>query len=169
MRLTLLQSFLASALVLCACASTSTIPLVQASPSSYQRVRPPAVVLEPSTVVLSGGEALLVRATARGGEAIRFTIDWEIKEGSAGGSVKPIGGRSQDGTYQAQYRAPTEGTGPFHLIARIHEFPGAFATTIVTVHAQARTIEAPQPADKPPRSEPQKLPGTQTPASGAAS
>ena len=135
----------ASLMAMCACVAACSLDPAQASPNGYIKVRPPTVVMEPSTVELSGGQSLVVQAKPQGGEAIRFSIDWEIQEAPNGGSIRPIGGRSSDGTYQAHYQAPTEGSGPFHLIARIHEYPGAFASTTITVRTERAPLGIPKP------------------------
>jgi hypothetical protein len=112
------------------------LTLAQASPDGYTRVRPPTVMVEPVAIELKGGEAFVVQARPQGGEAIQFSIDWEMQEGPNAGSIEPIGGRTPEGIYQAEYKAPSEGSGPFHIIASIHEYPSSFATVLVTVRAE---------------------------------
>ena len=136
----------ASIMAMCAFVAACSLDPAQASPNGYTKVRPPTVVMEPRTVLMSGGQSLIVQAKPEGGEAIRFSIDWEIQEAPYGGSIRPIGGRSSDGTYQAQYQAPTEGSGPFHLIARIHEYPGAFASTTINVRTEPAPSGTPKTA-----------------------
>ena len=112
------------------------LTLVQASPDGYARVRPPMVMVEPNAIEISGGEAFVVQARPLGGEAIQFSIDWEIQEGPQAGSITAIGGRSADGIYRAEYKAPSAGKGPFHVIARIHEYPSSFASITLTVRSE---------------------------------
>jgi hypothetical protein len=72
---------------------------------------------------------------ASGGEAILFSVDWSIREGEAGGTILPEPKRRDDGSYAAEYQAPSAGSGPFHVIATLHEFPAVKAEARVQVRA----------------------------------
>ena len=74
-------------------------------------------------------------ARASGGEAILFSVNWSIREGAAGGTILPAPKRQDDGSYAAVYQAPKVGSGPFHVIATLREFPAAVAQASVQVRA----------------------------------
>src|SRR5258706_11934381 len=99
------------------------------------RVPEPRLVLEPAAIEVAPGSRVQFIARASGGEAILFSVDWTIREGAAGGTILPAPKRQEDGSYTAMYQAPKVGSGPFHVIATLREFPSALAEASVQVRA----------------------------------
>jgi hypothetical protein len=99
------------------------------------RVPQPRLELSPTAIEVAPGSRVQFIARASGGEAILFSVDWSIREGTAGGTIVPARKRGDDGSYRAEYRAPMVGSGPFHVIARLREFPAAVAQASVQVRA----------------------------------
>jgi hypothetical protein len=99
------------------------------------RVLQPRLELSPAAIEVAPGSRVQFIARASGGEAILFSVDWSIREGTAGGTIVPARKREDDGSYRADYRAPLVGGGPFHVIATLREFPAAAAEARVQVQA----------------------------------
>jgi len=99
------------------------------------RVMQPRLELSPAAIEVAPGSRVQFIARASGGEAILFSVDWSIREGAAGGTILPAPKRQDDGSYTAVYQAPTVGSGPFHVIATLREFPTAVAEASVQVRA----------------------------------
>ena len=99
------------------------------------RVPQPRLELAPAVIEVTPGSRVQFIARASGGEAILFSVNWSIREGTAGGTIVPARKRQDDGSYTAVYQAPTVGSGPFHVIATLHEFPAAVAEASVQVRA----------------------------------
>jgi hypothetical protein len=99
------------------------------------RVPQPRLELAPAAIEVAPGSRVQFIARASGGEAILFSVKWSIREGTAGGTIVPAHKRQDDGSYTAVYQAPTAGSGPFHVIATLHEFPAAAAEASVRVRA----------------------------------
>ena len=97
------------------------------------RVPQARVELAPGAIEVAPGSRVQFTARASGGEAILFSVDWSIREGAAGGTIVPARKREDDGSYTAVYQAPTVGSGPFHVIATLREFPAAVAEASVRV------------------------------------
>jgi hypothetical protein len=128
---------------------TALLPLRAAVANEYQppgsepgsgpprrpRVPQPRVELAPSAIEVAPGSRVQFTARASGGEAILFSVNWSIREGAAGGTIEPARRREDDGSYTAVYQAPTVGSGPFHVIATLREFPAAVAEASVRVRA----------------------------------
>jgi hypothetical protein len=93
----------------------------------------PSIVLNPETSLLVQGESVVLTARPQGGEAMLFTVDWQVREGDSGGTVQTIPTRRADGGFGATYTAPRSGAGRFHVIARIHEYPSASAVAEIAV------------------------------------
>jgi hypothetical protein len=106
-----------------------------AAPLRRPRVAQPRLELSPTAVEVAPGSRLHFVARASGGEAILFSVNWSIREGAAGGTIVPASKRQDDGSYTAEYQAPVVGTGPFHVIATLREFPAAVAEASVQVRA----------------------------------
>jgi hypothetical protein len=104
-------------------------------PPQRPRVPQPRLELAPATIEVTPGSRVQFNARASGGEAILFSVNWSIREGTAGGTIVPAPKRQDDGSYTAVYQAPKAGSGPFHVIARLHEFPAAVAEASVRVRA----------------------------------
>jgi hypothetical protein len=62
-----------------------------------------------------------------------FSIEWQIREGAAGGTLTSGGTRNSDGTFAVTYTAPTAGAGPFHVTATIREYPSAIGVATIVV------------------------------------
>jgi hypothetical protein len=99
------------------------------------RVPQPRLELSPAAIEVAPGSRVQFVARASGGEAILFSVDWSIREGTAGGTIVPAPKRDNDGGYRAEYRAPMAGGGPFHVIATLRQFPAAVAQASVQVRA----------------------------------
>jgi hypothetical protein len=99
------------------------------------RVAQPRIELAPTAIEVAPGSRVQFVARASGGEAILFSVNWSIREGRVGGTIVPARKRQADGGYTAVYQAPTVGSGPFHVIATLHEFPAAVAEASVRVRA----------------------------------
>jgi hypothetical protein len=104
-------------------------------PPRRPRVPQPRLELSPTAIEVVPGSRVQFIARASGGEAILFSVDWSIREGTAGGTIVPARKREDDGSYTAEYRAPMVGSGPFHVIATLREFPAAVAEASVQVRA----------------------------------
>jgi hypothetical protein len=104
-------------------------------PPQRSRVPQPRVELAPGLVEVAPGSRVQFTARASGGEAILFSVQWSIREGTAGGTIEPAHRREDDGSYRAVYQAPMVGSGPFHVIATLHEFPAAAAEASVRVRS----------------------------------
>jgi hypothetical protein len=104
-------------------------------PPRRPRVPQPRVELAPSSIEVAPGSRVQFTARASGGEAILLSVNWSIREGAAGGTLVPARKRQDDGSYTAVYQAPTVGSGPFHVIATLREFPSAVAEASVQVRA----------------------------------
>jgi hypothetical protein len=105
------------------------------APPRRPRVLQPRLELSPTAVEVAPGSRAQFIARASGGEAILFSVDWSIREGTAGGTIVPAHKRQDDGSYRAEYRAPMVGSGPFHVIATLRQFPAAVAEASVQVRA----------------------------------
>jgi hypothetical protein len=105
------------------------------APPQRPRVPEPRLTVEPTVIEVAPGSRVQFIARASGGEAILFSLDWSIREGAAGGTILPAPKRQDDGSYTAVYQAPTVGSGPFHVIATLREFPAAVAEASVQVRA----------------------------------
>ncbi len=99
------------------------------------RVLQPRLELSPSAIEVAPGSRVQFIARAFGGEAILFSVDWSIREGASGGRILPAPKRQKEGSCTAVYRAPTLGSGPFHVIAALREFPAVVAEASVQVRA----------------------------------
>ena len=108
---------------------------VAPAPSAARRsnVATPFVTLTPSTIDVLPGAKMLLTAKPGGGEAMRFTVEWQVQEGPAGGSIDVDASRHDDGSYAATYTAPMQGDGPYHVTVRLREYPQADATATVTL------------------------------------
>ena len=104
-------------------------------PPRRPRVPQPRVELEPGAIEVAPGSRVQFTARASGGEAILFSVDWSIREGPAGGTIEPSHRRKDDGSYAAVYQAPQAGSGPFHVVVTLREFPAAVAEASVQVRA----------------------------------
>jgi len=104
-------------------------------PPRRPRVPQPHVELAPGAIEVAPGSRVQFAARVSGGEAILFSVNWSIREGTAGGTIEPARTRQDDGSYTAVYQAPTVGIGPFHVIATLREFPAAVAEASVRVRA----------------------------------
>jgi hypothetical protein len=107
-------------------------PITAAAPRR-SNVAPPTLTLLPASVTLTAGSSMVFTARPAGGEAMLFSVDWAVDEGPAGGTVSATGKHLSDGGYEARYTAPSTGFGPFHLVARLHEYPSAQAVASITV------------------------------------
>ncbi|RQP22638.1 hypothetical protein [Piscinibacter terrae] len=110
----------------------SSAPIVRPG-VSRSNVATPFVTLSPSEVAVVPGAKVTLTAKPGGGEAMRFTVDWQVQEEAAGGSVERVTAPQADGTFAATYTAPMDGQGPYHVTARLHEYPQATAVTTITV------------------------------------
>ena len=110
-------------------------PLVPEPGPPRPRVAQPRIELAPAAIEVAPGSRVQFTARASGGEAILFSVDWSIREGAAGGTIVPARKRQADGSCTAVYQAPTVGSGPFHVIAILREFPAAVAEASVHVRA----------------------------------
>ena len=124
-RLILLAHLAALGLSACAQPARPTVPT-------------PRLVLDPAQLQLAPGEVATLVARPQGGEAMLFHVDWVIVEGPAGGRLDALDTRADDGSYSARYRAPATGAGPFHVKARLREFPAAEASVAVQIKAAPR-------------------------------
>ena len=124
-RLTLFAGLAAFGLGACAQPARPTVPT-------------PRLLLSPAQLQLAPGEVATLVAQPQGGEAILFHVDWAVVEGPAGGRLDAPDTRADDGSYSARYRAPATGAGPFHIKARLREFPAAEASVEVQIKAAAR-------------------------------
>lgn len=115
------------------CAFDLPTPAPAAVPAPARRplVPQPRLTLTPATLELAPGERVMLLARPSGGEAILFSVDWSIREGTSGGQLFPETGRREDGSYAAVYQAPQLGSGPFHVRATLHEFPAVGAEASV--------------------------------------
>ena len=91
----------------------------------------PRLTLTPASIELAPGERVELVAVPSGGEAMLFSVDWSIREGSTGGTLLPGPGRREDGSYAAIYQAPGAGSGSFHVVAALHEFPAVRAEATI--------------------------------------
>ena len=105
------------------------------APPQRPRVPEPRLALAPTAIEVAPGSRVQFTARASGGEAILFSMEWSIREGAAGGTIRPAPGRQDDGSYTAVYQAPGVGSGPFHVIVTLREFPAALAEASVQVRA----------------------------------
>ena len=122
----------AATVVLAACAPAGGVQAQQApQPQRRSNVVAPTITMTTPRVEVSPGARIRLVARAAGGEALLFSVDWRVTEGSAGGQVE-AGARADDGTYAATYTAPAAG-GTFHVTATLHEYPAATAATEVRV------------------------------------
>jgi len=99
------------------------------------RVPQPRLELAPTAIEVAPGSRVQFIARASGGEAILFSVNWSIREGTAGGTIVPALKRQDDGSYTAEYQAPKVGSGPFHVVVTLREFPSAMAEASVQVRA----------------------------------
>ena len=99
-------------------------------------VMPPSITLSPADIQLSAGQSVTLTARPQGGEAIRFTVDWSIREDAAGSTITSTGVRNADGTYSAIYTAPKVAAGSFTVEAKIREFPSAIALATIQIGPQ---------------------------------
>ena len=105
------------------------------APPRRPRVAQPRIELSPTAIEVAPASRVQFIARASGGEAILFSVKWSIREGAAGGTIVPAHKRQDDGSYTAEYQAPVVGSGPFHVIATLREFPAAVAEASVKVRA----------------------------------
>ena len=105
------------------------------APPRRPRVAQPRIELAPAAIEVAPGSRVQFIARASGGEAILLSVNWSIREGTAGGTIVPASKRQADGSCTAEYQAPTVGSGPFHVIATLREFPAAVAEASVQVRA----------------------------------
>ena len=99
------------------------------------RVAQPRIELAPAAIEVAPGSSVQFVARCSGGEAMLFSVNWSIREGAGGGTIVPARKRRDDGSYTAEYHAPTVGSGPFHVVATLREFPAAAAEASVQVRA----------------------------------
>jgi hypothetical protein len=92
----------------------------------------PAVQVFPDSVVTPLGGQVKLTARPTGGEAILFSVDWSVAEGTQGGYIES-GSRNKQGELEAIYFAPRSGSGPFHIVAKLHEYPAATAEVVVEI------------------------------------
>jgi hypothetical protein len=92
----------------------------------------PSLTLFPDTVQILAGTQIKLTAKPSGGEAILFSLDWSINEGESGGRIE-AGARNSEGAFEATYFAPTSGLGPYHIQAKLHEYPSVTAGSIVYI------------------------------------
>jgi hypothetical protein len=104
-------------------------------PPPRPRVAQPRLALAPTVIEVAPGSRVQFTARASGGEAILFSVNWSIREGKAGGTIVPARKRQDDGSYTAVYQAPRVGSGLFHVIVTLREFPSAQAEATVQVRA----------------------------------
>jgi hypothetical protein len=121
------------ALVLAGCAGSPPVQAQSDMAARRSNVVPPSISMAVGEAIAGPRSSIVLTARTQGGEAMLFTVDWKVAEGEAGGSVKPRG-RNASGAYEAEYTAPST-PGTYHVIATIHEFPSATATTAVRVAA----------------------------------
>jgi hypothetical protein len=95
-------------------------------------IPPLAISISPDSATVSVSGTAVFTAHPSGGEAIRLFVDWSIQEGAAGGNivVQPDG---PHGDSSVQYTAPDIGTGTFHIVASIRNFPDVKAVATVNV------------------------------------
>ena len=105
---------------------------VAGTPGPYKGP-PRSLTISPQTFSVRVGASQDVIARNSGGEAMRFTTDWTIKEGAVGGALSAPFVDGYDST--VSYTAPSVPGGPFHIIASDHQDPThyvAVATVTVT-------------------------------------
>src|ERR1700730_11114698 len=102
------------------CAQDSTA--VAQSSARRSNVAPPFITLLPASIALAPGASAVLTAKPQGGEAMLFSVEWKVREGAAGGTIKGGETRNPDGTFDATYTAPATAGGPFHVIATIREY-----------------------------------------------
>ena len=105
------------------------------APPQRPRVPEPRLALAPTAIEVAPGSRVQFIARVSGGEAILFSVNWSIREGATGGTIVPAPKRQADGGYTAVYQAPRVGSGPFHVIATLREFPAAVAEASIQVRA----------------------------------
>jgi hypothetical protein len=105
------------------------------APPRRPRVAQPRLALAPTAIEVAPGSRVQFTARASGGEAILFSVNWSIREGAAGGTILPAPKRRHDGSYTAVYQAPRAGSGPFHVVVTLREFPATLAEATVQVRA----------------------------------
>jgi hypothetical protein len=120
----------AALLLLAGCSGTSPAA-DEPPPARRSNVMPPSIDMAVRHIDSAAGASTVLTARPRGGEAILFSIDWQVVEGSAGGTVASMG-RTAEGAYQATYTAPSV-PGTYHVTATIHEYPAATVTVEVRV------------------------------------
>jgi hypothetical protein len=96
-------------------------------------VAPPFITLSPQSAELPHGGSVVLTARPQGGEAMLFSVDWKIEEGAAGGAISGAASRKSDGTFEMTYTAPAIGTGPFHVVAAIRQYPAASAVATIAM------------------------------------
>ncbi len=116
-------------------ANVARAPDPSSAPPTARRsnVATPFITLTPTTVEVPPGAKVLLTAKPGGGEAMLFTVDWQVQEGSAGGTVEGVAARHADGTYTATYTAPADGAGPYHVTASLREYPAASAVSTIAL------------------------------------
>ena len=99
----------------------------------HERVPAPVLTVTPQEATIRSGESISFNAEPRGGEAMRFTVEWVIINGRSLGDLKVeqvpderfIGSR-------ARFIAKDAAVGTVRIVARLHEFPKAYSA--MTVH-----------------------------------
>jgi len=106
--------------------------LDHASSNPHRILATPTLTISPETLEMTLGAQVILSAKASGGEAMLFSVDWSIKEGENGGRIEP-GIRNSSGAIEATYFSPGSGLGPFHIEAKLHEYPSATAKAIIYI------------------------------------
>jgi len=106
--------------------------LDQVPTKPHRIVASPALKITPDTLEMASGTQITLSAKPTGGEAILFAVDWSIREGESGGHIEP-GIRNSSGAIEATYFSPGSGLGPFHVEAKLHEYPSATAKAVIYI------------------------------------
>jgi len=117
------------------------VPLtsVTAQPPMGRPIPSPSLTLEPIEAQVRLGENLSLVAVARGGEAIRFSIDWTIVEGPAAGTLEIETERPEEtGISRALFTPAPATNGVVHVTVRLRQFPTAEAIATIRVVTQNR-------------------------------
>jgi hypothetical protein len=122
---------LAVLLLAIVCMLSGTAFAGNSTPPTYQRVPTPHVSLVPNVVTIAPGGEIEFTALAEGGEAILFSLQWNLIGGANAGLIQPDSKRRLDGSYHARYVAP-DAPGTYQVEVSLKEFPAA--TTTATIH-----------------------------------
>lgn len=115
--------------------AADTVQTIPGEPTGqFRRVKTPTVDVVPNVASIKSGGSIRLLALTHGGEAMRFSIDWQILQGGSlfDLQAEPHFDASISGAHNRLDSRPG-GTGTVKIRARLRNYPDAFADIVVTI------------------------------------